>query len=190
MGLDQYLFHIRKATDEDAAAMNGRRIEDVREKYAVFYGDEPHLIEPIKPWLKPITVRTDELDYDAIKSAHDVPLDARITGWCISPEGLSLSLRDTEDNPYRITLTEDEQKPFEIEIEREIYIAHDAEECGYWRKDYALSDDIDLVCPTENCGYYPVDEDMWSVIENHSGGLDTDYIPISDEECLAYHEWY
>ena len=68
------------------------------------------------------------------------------------------------------------------------------EEVAYWRKRYDLQDalyDASEV-PIQNCGYYPMTDDMWNAIrkwdkETYNRLAHYKY----DDSCLiAYHEWY
>lgn len=190
MGLDQYVHHIKKASELEAAAMNGRRLEDISSKYPIYYGDEPHLIEDILPWLQKIRVRTDELNYDEIKQAYNIPLNSYVGGWSLSSDKFSMTFVDDDDNRHKVTLTNEEQKQFEHETEIDVYIAHSADEFQYWRKNYELADKLDNVCANENCAHYPVTKEMWDIIQPYTDYDDDDYIPMTEDECLVYHQWY
>lgn len=193
MGLDMYLYHIKKATDEDVAHVQGQKLSNIIDDYGVYFDDEPSLIEAIKPYLRQVTVRVTETDWDKLLTEHNIPLDVHLTGWSSGPEGRTYSLRDENDKLYHISLSHEEDERYDIEVDRDVYIAHESTQCGYWRKNYALSDELSSITHIENCGFYPVNEEMWDAIINlnNSDGLEIeDYIPISDDECLAYHEWY
>lgn len=193
MGLDQYLYRIRKATDADVARVQGRKLRDILEDYAIFFDDEPELIEPIKPYLKRVTVRAIEHDWERMLTEHNVPTDAKLSGWSAGPEGFSYSFRDENKKLYRISLNRDEENKYDIEVDRDVYVANEYTQCAYWRKNHALADELRTITDIENCGFYPVNEEMWETIitfDTSNGLKANDYIPISENECLVYHEWY
>lgn len=63
---------------------------------------------------------------------------------------------------------------------------------AYWRKDYPLQERIYEASPytIENCGYYPLTDEMEEVI-NDDLTMNGDHpLHAEDGEVLVYHEWY
>lgn len=196
MGLDMYLYKFSKPR-ETVEELNKKSANDLRNNGCfVFYKDDelPDNFDSIRHLASEVSIDTDYINYKKIRQDFNIPTEARLIGQSYYPDciGYTFSLKSQVCQNIKIPIDEFEAK-YVFTRKADAYCI-EAEQVGYWRKYYDLQDAFYEACDTqiENCGYYPLNDEMWEVLRQYD---DAQYATVEDyrnaEDCLiCYHEWY
>ena len=196
MGLDMYLYKFTKP-ETSAQELSKMTYEELQQNdYHVFskYGELPDNFQAIMPFTIETDVEAEYVDFDAVKKHYHIPDDARCVGESYSSQeiGYTFCISEKEHKHIDIPMKEFKSK-FLVTRRTPIYCIQ-SEQVGYWRKNYELQDSLTEACniPIDNCGYYPLNTDMWKVLEKMDPKT---YEKIKDyrhdPDCIiAYLEWY
>lgn len=188
MGLDQYIFRIKKAelserlyTSEELSTMDLNKIpaED-------FDND-------MYKQLKPYAVKRDVLCkfYDVKKMIEDynLPNGSRIWSYC----GDQITIGGYGINNQRVdqTITRDEIDRKYTKTEIIPHYIFSTEEVWYWRKNYDLAEWLsdNMKQPPENTGYYKLTKTLVKRI-NSKFKTEIPEESATKESALFYWEWY
>ena len=189
MGLDMYLYKIKKI--EDASRYNGRAEEDI--PFTVFNISENDpdfepLFGQIADYLYPVSIDVEEFDEEKFTADFGIEPDDYQVSFCYGFDGAEFGYNSGKI----IKLEPSEYIAYFRRVIRERLIA-DLDEVAYWRKEYDLQEDIHEACGVqiENCGYYPLNDDMWEAIQRHDPDqYNNVYLWNEGDSVIVYHEWY
>lgn len=188
MGLDQYIFRVKKLeladrlyTSEELSTMGLDKIP------------AEHFDNEMYKQLKPYAVKRDVLCklYDTAKIIEDynMPNGSHIWSYC----GNEITIGGYDANNQRVdkTITRDEIERKYIKTEIIPYYIFSTEEVWYWRKNYDLAEWLDdnMKCTRENTGYYKLTKTLIKRINSKFKAK----IPeesATKESALFYWEWY
>lgn len=184
MGLDMYIYKVRKCDDFDLANFHIR--------VSKCTGEDAELIQQIMPYLTQVEHLTDLYDFDKI--AADYGLDREtIYLYMLSSEDETETGFIDHNGKRAIIKNEDIDAKYTVQKILPYYICT-MEEIAYWGKAYDLQDAIHKACDEviENCGYYRVTSAMRRAILNRKAGKDGLKVPVNEftGKNVFYHEWY
>ena len=190
MGLDQYIFRIKKLeltdrlyTSEELNSMGFNKIDaESFEECSEMYKQ-----------LKPYAVKRDVLCklYDTAKIIEDynMPNGSHIWSYC----GNEITIGGYDANNQRVdkTITRDESERKYIKTEIIPHYIFSTEEVWYWRKNYDLAEwlDANLKCSLENTSYYKLTKTLIKRI-NSKFKAEIPEESATKESALFYWEWY
>lgn len=194
MGLDMYIYRVRKPqleertyTAEEISNMGFSSV-DVEE-----VSGEMSLFEQILPYMVVRNVTDKYVNKAKIISDYDLPKNSYL-----SMSGYDgIKLEGTHNNGVIVRQfigREELDKKYTFEKTVPTYIWRTEEE-AYWRKHYDLQEWFYNIIEdahdthVENCGYYVLDADMISEMNNRFDEHVPEEDP-TDDEALVYHEWY
>lgn len=196
MGLDMYLYRLSKPRPP-VDTLNKMTYDTLTDKgYMVFVDGEefPANFEAIKPYAKRVNIEARYINFEQIKKDFDIPDDAFIVGESYSNEEVGYTFHLPHDDSQHITIPYEEYEKKYIFPKRTDAWCIKAEHIAYWRKNYNLENAIYDACDTsiENCGFYPLNSDMWDVICRHDPSVYERIKEYRDKTsgCVCYHEWY
>jgi hypothetical protein len=213
MGLDMYLYKVKKMKEEAAKVLNNLTSEQIREKYpnALIFGmnneEEARLYEALLPYAQKVMVINRYLNLEKMKKDYDIPNDAYINGEGWTTNEVHYSFYDNASKKsFDVKMTIDElDKKYGFDETDEQYIVKEIEEVYYWRKAYKIQDFFYENHPVENCGYYLTSKDELEDLvdyateievdeDDYDNSFDISRIDLVDddneEEAIFYHEWY
>lgn len=190
MGLDHYVYRMKKIGKETLKQLNGKHADEFDwHKYLVLDAEyvetERGMYEDLKGVLQPITVIKTFVDIPRIEKELEIPNTAGII--MTSHQGNTTTYIWNTPDHKSFTLNEQNEKEYTYNEEVPSYICY-CTEVHYMRKEYEIQDamyelyDGDI----QNCGYYHMSEDMLDKINELSGRKVVD----SSATNLFYHEWY
>ena len=187
MGLDQYIFRIKKANLED-------RIWDTNElkergcTYAYTGADDGLSKDaPVIQYAQKLDVRFECYDTKKIIADYNLPEDSRID-WSMLNSIRLIGHRDGETIRQEITNDEVKEK-YTVNRVIPCYVWSE-DEIAYWRKCYELQDWIyENVEGAGNCEYCLLDAEQISII-NAECDADIPEEDPTDEVGYFYWEWY
>lgn len=190
MGLDQYIFRIKKAelserlyTSEELGTMGFNRIpaEDFEEH------------EDRYKHLKPYAVKRDVVcqfyDVEKMIADYNLPKDSYI--WKHTHDNITISGYDANDNRIDQVISRDEINKKYTKTEIVPHYIFSTEDVWYWRKNYDLAEwlDANMKCAVKNTGYYKLTKTLVKRINSKFKAK----IPeesATKESALFYWEWY
>lgn len=199
MGLDMYVYKIKKAAEDAAAKCQNKTEEEIEKNFSIFYPDDPELIQPILPWLIPVNAKVKILDLEKLKRDFNIPENSHISGQRVGGGEYGWYFRDENGEGYKAILTDDNYEDYQKLETMTLYICDSIEELDYWRKNYDLQENLHHIyrnetnSSIENCGYYPISETMYEAIVDDykmSGRILPDYPETNEDQVVCYHEWY
>ena len=199
MGLDMYVFKLKKVSPSDlekviACGENSfDKLRDINPHISCFNIDESdeeavEMFKDAMPYLTEVTLNTEYIELDKIRSDYDIPEDADVVGRRFSGDGNVGITFKFGDERRDVNLTDDMiNEKYTTVVPEKCYIV-ERFECAYWRKAYNLQDDIYKAYDGVilNCGYHKVNEDMFSLMADD---INADFSD-TENEALFYHEWY
>ena len=196
MGLDMYLYKIYKPkeSEEQLSKMSYDDLQDKQFLLLIEGETMPDNVDSIRQFAKKIKTRPSYINFRKIKKDYQIPAHSRITGqsYCSSQVGYSFRLPDGTSKKIQIPVDELKKKYITVRTVNAECIG--MENVAYWRKHYDLQDDLHKASdiPIDNCGYYPLNDDMWKVLEHHDKEkYDELYHYRNDDTCeIVYLEWY
>lgn len=189
MGLDMYIYRIKKAKLEDREYT----AKELRELGLSFTTKEcvyenANLYAQLLPYTVERKVSDEFINKEKIIEDYNLPKNSRI--WMRSYEGIKLCGTDDNGNDIDQYVTREEIEKKYVKTETESYFIWDESEVAYWRKHYDLQDWIyDAIDGVDNTGYYILDAETIREINR----VFEESIPRedpTDEEALFYWEWY
>jgi hypothetical protein len=189
MGLDQYIFRVKKPNLEDRVytheelgnlCLHSAYLKDVAEA--------PELIEQLIPYAVVRNVEAQFINKAKIIEDYNLPDNAYIS--YMSSVEVKYRGKDNDGNDISVTIDYNEIEKKYIATEILPCYVWDAEEIQYWRKEYDLQDWIyQNINNVQNTGYYILNAEMIrelnSLFDEHLPKEDPD-----DESALFYWEWY
>lgn len=180
MGLDQYIFRVKKLNLEDRE-YTSEEIENLGYSKAFVdeAADEYDLIEQLIPYTATRQVSCKFINNAKIRKDYNLPDDIHVNMY--SSDGIMfgdvLIPLNVVGEKYTVTQT----KP--------CYIWKTEEE-AYWRKNYDLQEWIyETLENVQNTGYYLLDAEIINELNETFNENIPDEDP-TDEEALFYWEWY
>ena len=212
MGLDMYIYKMRKMTDEEIGWLSVPNVTfDAIEKagyMCVTAIDEEQFDLIRRPFemgqIHKMTAIVERTNESLIKKDHRIPVRASRVGLVITGDQTTFTYawyaaRVNERKSKAVTLSRKElDDKYTHHNPEEVYVAK-TYLVDYWRKYYNLQDFIyeTLDERVHNCGYYPLTDVM---IDSIYDFIEEDDLyfgekhgkPVYDpeEEILLYHEWY
>ena len=105
MGLDMYLYKVKKITDEKAASLNLCNTENLDEKgYITLSSDNSEMFSSILEYGKKIIVKETNVDLRKVKKDHGIPKNAEIVGYCFSHKEISYTFKWNEIKQVKIPI--------------------------------------------------------------------------------------
>ena len=185
MGLDMFLYKVKKMTKEGIKNLPKRRDEFppnyivIRKQVAK---DEEDMVKDIIPYCESMKVSFDYMDFSKCLEDYHIDKD----DLCICEGHFNDSVKYNFKSGREIILSRDEYNNYLYEKEEDCYVCK-CDNIAYWRKNYDLEDKIydayDGII--ENCGFYRINkEDAYELFK------DSNLDEIEDDEAFIYHEWY
>ncbi len=140
----------------------------------------------LKDFMTRIQVNEKVFDYEKIKSDYGITGTIHASNY--SSKGVVFSGENKNTEAIPLSIVESNYMKHFIKTVFAVNI-----ECIYsWRKAYDVQDAIynSLDCYIENCGYYPVHNDVANAIAEVDDNFDVNIIEREIEGCIFYHEWY
>ncbi len=187
MGLDQYLYRIRKTNLDENVVHDYEKLPAIRVSESDI--DAPE-IEEIRPYLQKVRASYQALDMKAIEAAFHA---SGISIGCISSSGITFSWEDQGEYKRFDIPCEDSHK-FEVEKTECFYVC-DAKRLKHWYKNYKVSDFFadHFGRPVLNCGYILITQDVVDDF-NEEFRSNLNYIDVDctydENSAVFYHEWY
>lgn len=198
MGLDMHLFKLEKPekSSEELSAMSLDELNSAG--YTVFFQNElPDDFHLICCMAKRAAVMAEYIDLEKIREDYEIPAGSRIIGESYSSQEIGYTFRLPKAEPCdqkHIDIPMDQVRAKYVYKKKTDAYCIKSEEIAYWRKRYdiqsALYDAAEV--PIQNCGYYPMTDDMWDALrkwdkETYNRLAHYKY----DNSCIiVYHEWY
>ncbi len=196
MGLDMWIYKVGRASDEDVAYAEGKRVSELREQMpghtvVILDGqDARDATRGILPVAREISVLVDYLDVPAMQRALLIPKYARVLSECHGRGSVTFGFYwECAGFPQHtdLTVTDENVKQFLVTSEQKAYIFRQ-EEVAYYRKHYKLQEALYDLAPIDNCIYVAMDEDMVETVQEYDEKF---HVPVlGPDEMLAYYEWY
>lgn len=204
MGLDMYLYKVKKLGQKKIKELDGMKEKDIYENYdniGVFHIPEDEendeefyeMFRDIIPYCTRICISCDYIDMEQIRKDADISDDWSLGGRIMSPTVYEYRFYSPDGKHKTVTIPVDElEKKYIITEREEVYVVK-RKEVGYWRKQYDLQDLLykDYGREIYNCGYHRVNANMFDDIMAYKevgyGGLNRE---IKTDDVLFYHEWY
>lgn len=199
MGLDHWLYKMRKADPALVSEIDGMRRSEAFERscnengrWALFLvrigeaGDPD--VSDLEACADKVTLVERELDEAKLKALKSVPADAQYRGGSYGPGSASMHYMASDGESYRIDVSDEEYDACSYDVKTQFY-ACQALELRQWRKRYDIQDAVYRNHVIENCGFHRIDDDeTLDELEDLDESL---LIPrLRDGEAIVYHEWY
>lgn len=198
MGLDHWLYKIKKADPELVRKIDGMRHADAlalsnREgtRWELFLA---RIGEPGEPDVSDLADCADEItliksrfDDGLFKDRHGIPAEAVYCGGQFGG-GYAVMHYVLDDDDYRVEVDDAEIGACSHDVKVRFYVC-EAIELRQWRKRYDIQDAVYSRHDVENCGFHRIDDDeTLNALEDLDPNL---IIPrLRDGEGIYYHEWY
>lgn len=212
MGLDMYVYHVKKLSDADIERIKGLSFEQIQNlnEFEDIEFDMPVNValcesidgvpkyENLLPFLTKINVPRQFVNIVQMKKDYGIPENWSTEGqeWYCDHETnkdyttyLFINPECTADRGVNMEDEEFEQKYVYTEF-TDCYLWME-EEVSYWRKEYELRDRLHrIIGNVENCGYYTCTQEMKDLMRKHNGFHKG--IPRVNHKTteLFYHPWW
>lgn len=192
MGLDQYVYQMRKVSQKNIQEFNKKNVDDLPDGVLTInkasVDENPNMYKDILPILTPIKLVATLIDMERIKKDHNVPEYYQIGSRSCGGGSIGWGFYAPERRGYvDVTLDEDELKSYLYDEERDYYICY-YKEVYYMRKHYDTQDLMYEIYEgeIENCGFHHMSQEMIEALNESEGKrvLDT------RAKSLYYYEWY
>lgn len=188
MGLDQYIFRIKKLeladrlyTSEELSEMGLNKIpaEDFHQE----------MYEQLKPYAVKRDVLCKFYDVEKMITDYNLPNGSRIWSYCGSE--ITIGGYDAHNQRVDKTITRDEIDRKYTKTEIVPHYIFSTEEVWYWRKNYDLAEwlDANIKCKLENTGYYKLTKTLIKRI-NSKFKAEIPEESATKESAMFYWEWY
>ena len=197
MGLDHWLYKVRKCKPSIAPMIEGMTFDDAYAALAEC-GESPHgflvqdtgddMTSDLEPYADRVTLVTFELDEEKLKRDFGIPESAFYVGGRYGNGYASMSYMDEDDNRYTAELDDSNAHDYDVPVDTPYYVC-EALELRQWRKQYDIQDAVYAAHDIQNCGFHVIDDDMTlDTLEDLDENL---VIPrLREGEAIVYHEWY
>ena len=189
MGLDQYVFRVKKAELEDREyTTNELSGLDVNYVSAKNVEENEEFYAQILPYAIKRDVSYLTYDVDNMISDYNLPSNSRIWMSCYD----RIEFCGTDENGERVTkvITREEIEEKYTLVETEPHYIWDQKEIAYWRKNYDLQDWVyDALDNVDNTKYCILNKDTIREINRAFG----EHLPLREptkRSALFYWEWY
>ena len=199
MGLDQWLYKMRKADPALVRKVDGMRRADAfglsnadDGRWDIFLariGDEADPdVSDLAACADEVTLVESVLDEAMLKERHGIPAGATYCGGRYGGQGPSVMHYRLDGRDYAIEVDDAEADACSHDVNARFYVC-EAVELQYWRKRYDIQDAVYANHDVENCGFHRIDDDdTLDALEDLDAHL---VIPrLRDGEGIYYHEWY
>ena len=185
MGLDMYLYKATKPDiqfgiydERDACIQNLMLIPNDEHKEDMYRSLEPFMTR----------IQVSEKIFNTEKIAQDYGLTGRVHISSSSRNGFTFTGENKNTGLIPVEVVEKHYTKPNI---RTVF-AVDVSQVYYWRKAYDVQDLIhnSLDCYIENCGYYPISDDVADAIKEIDDEFDPEIVKRESDSCIFYHEWY
>ena len=184
MGLDMFMFKVRKLSDKEVASLSGKNTQIFTNDILFFTKkdvekeDTQDMLRDLKPYLTMIPAVTSFYDVEKIKADNDIPAEAMIGMRCHERNNTMRFTFYWKDGRKEVSFADTD---YVIDENVEVYACHH-EEIRYWRKNYELQNKIyeNYDGEIENCGYYALNEEFLKELFPRRKYFDG----------ILYHEWY
>lgn len=196
MGLDMYLYRIRRLSDEERKEAD--KIKDENELQARFHAvelEDDDEFASIRGYIHVVTLKVKRLLYVDVKKALGIPEDAKRQCAFFGGEKFDETWIGKDGKEYHITnenLTPELRSNLERTVKRKFGLWHE-EEIGYWRKEYDLQESLHLAADGDigNCEYAPLNSEMRRILRRKKwGGFTKEQLADTDDSTVCYYEWY
>jgi hypothetical protein len=213
MGLDMYMFHINKPSDDEAAEQIGKHTSEVCKLYNYIdketFDADPAMFIDLLPFVQQITVIESIFNQERCFRDHGVDILAELTARYSSMNGAAWFFADGT----KLEISQSECESYIEDVPIEVYIWK-SQEVAYWRKADDLNDYIQVVRaltrtkkmrdegkePTEedlrswetaNCGYYLLSPEEKAAIKKYLEDMDEElFYGIDNNASIVYHAWW
>lgn len=189
MGLDQYIYRVRKPKLEDKMYTH-EEIDQLNlvKVSAIDFETNTNLYAQLTPYVVKRDVECDYYNVEKMIADYNLPENSHIVSW--GTEGVELWGTNERGEHVKQQISEEEifEKFVKTEV-RPYYIWEEIEE-HYWRKNYDLQDWIyNTIEGVDNTGYYILNVGLISDI-NYTYGANIPEEDPTEESALFYWEWY
>ena len=204
MGLDMYVYKMRKLSDREAQEINGLTfsgLKGINKNYIAF--SEKEMVElgktlyaDVKPFLTAITYKSTTVKQKELRRDRKLA-SQMVLGSCDYYEDkrewilywFDKENPNNEDSMYRMVLTKDQMEKYLAYNPSTLYVV-ERQEIGYWRAQHELRERVHKATQKkiENCGYYAVNKAMSE--ELVKAGLAKKFLKEAERKSLCYLEWY
>jgi len=211
MGLDMYLYKIKKPSKEDfeifmnnvnhsfdeACRLGAEAYDDIEDTdhgvmNILMYDDNEGMYEDLLPYSIQTKVKRDFLNYKKIEKDFGVTENMELIGSWSKIEGIGFTYKDFETNEeIKVEISREDIPLYTLEKSEDALVFL-LEDVAYWRKEHELNEDLcDAYAWTgrdvENCGYHKCNEEMVEILRDRGLDLaDTDYTDY--DKALAVEE--
>ena len=207
MGLDQFIYRMRRLTDSEISKIEGKNtndIDDILESNVCIIESDAEsdiLLSGANKVFRSVSLLNDEVDWKALYKSHGIEGDVSWSGMRggDNPGETLLYLRpiidgelNYDEDPIKLIVTDTEtHETFKIVNEHEYYVADNEGELYYWRKAWDIQEALaDVVGDIENCGYYVLDKEALDLIREMDKEFDLSLDGLGEDEFLVYHPWW
>ena len=203
MGLDMYIWRMKKVSKEEAKRMNGRKVDEIENMYSIFHIPESEenspAVKAVIPYCQKIKAIQSYVDTDKIVKDNGIQEECYLGMTSYLGNGVNYTFYSSNRNEKLLAVTyswDELNKKYTYEKVEDIYITHKLQEAGYWRKKYELDDAISNACAYDikNCGYYRLTDKMLNAIRKYDRAgytsLRATKDTLGEDEGLFYHIWY
>lgn len=189
MGLDQYIYRVKKPNLEDKVYTYNEISETgLGMASAIDFETNTSLFEQLIPYAVKRNLVCQLYNVEKMIEDYNLPKDAHIWCWsgdyieigCYKEDGIRVNQRIMDDE-IETKYTKTEVIPYYIWEEDEEY---------YWRKNYDLQDWIrNVIEGVDNTGYYILNADLIAEINEAFNSNISEEDP-TEESAVFYWEWY
>ena len=184
MGLDAWLYRVRKLSDEELLHVTGYNYDL---GIVCCPADDEYLLESIEGIYRRKTLNTEIFDMPRIRQAAKVSESAVCTGQAFSNRGITFTFRDTDDHSRSITFRDGEFLTHEY-ID---YLVFGQEELTYWRNNHDLDEELAEACGGfEDCAYIYLNDAMKEIVLRYVDEITAEDLEDTADSCIVYHPWW
>lgn len=196
MGLDMYIFKMKKISREQAETCRGMNVREIdTSNFSWYFADR--LDGDISEYCYKMQCKDETINHERLIEGEGIPKDYKLNFSAYEYDGsiaFTFRKQKNKDQKKVVRLTEDELKKYMDYNTIDVYIGGPLEEFHYWRKAYDIADLIDktLYEPAENCGFYCLDSEALNKISVKDPGLSAklERDTLKDDEIYVYHPWW
>ena len=196
MGMDQYLYKVRKISDRTAKSLNGKTYEELCELGYMVAKKETykHSVQHILPYLQEINVMYEYVDSEKMMQDYKIPKSADLVSRMQTKDKCAWSFIGKDGKEYFVEIPTDVVKSKYIRKALEPAYVYKETMIAYWRNEYKLADTIedDFGSNIENCMYCPMNDEMWDdVLSFRSEWTKPVYrrTKNTDNSIVCYYHW-
>lgn len=191
MGLDMYLYRIKKLTRKEVKQFSGSLVARLPQGILALEAEWDGY-SSIIPYADILTLKEQLYDYETMKVDTGIPENMHIVMEKIDKNASTFEFADPKNVGDRrcITIPDDIiDERYTIERNKDYIVCH-YQDIGYWRKEYDIQSRFyEEIGAVENCGYYVLtDATLASLVDD--GILTAAQAKHGVRSAIVYSEWY